>query len=225
MMSADSVDAHVQLQPPGQTVGALRLVVFGGLLCIFDVTYSSISRHRGTYDGWRFDFLSDTVGVAMILAGLYRLMKLKVPGNYKSRLTFVSVVAWCSLAATIVKHRVFESPEAWSIALHVLSLVRLAAIVVFCSAMVQLGSHWRLPRAQASFQRTRLLFLLLYVAPLTVVELWIWTDGFGSGSELKVETGWAFVLVAILAIPLVHLFVSTSRLRGELEAQLALAGA
>lgn len=202
---------------PQQTSGALHCVFFGGLLCLLDITHSSISVFRGQTNGWRFDFLSDTLGVILILYAISTLHRVRLRTNYQGYLQFVSIVAFLSLIDTIHTHWIYERHELVRAMTTILSLARLAAVMAFCTAMVTLARFVGGDAAARSFRITRRLFAVLYVAPLAVLYM----VGLAAIAGAKVSfhwTGWwVNGILVVFALPLFHFFVSTRRLKFSME--------
>lgn len=217
MTMSFSVPPLSELPTPQQTVRALHCVFFGGLLCLVDITHSSIARFRGELSGWRFDFLSDTLGVILILFALHTLRRFNLGGRYDGHLRFAWCVAWLSLFDTIHAHWIYDRSEFVRAAIAVLSLTRLVAIMAFCTAMITLAGFVVAGTAVRSFRTTRLLFAMLYVAPLAVLYLLHLAALAGAKVSFHWTGEWVVGLLAIFALPLVHFFVSTRRLKASLE--------
>ena len=63
---------------------ALRLIFWGGLLCIFDVTIGHTVNGRG----FKFDFLNDALGAIMIAVGVFQLGAIQVHNRYGTVMTW-----------------------------------------------------------------------------------------------------------------------------------------
>ena len=99
--------------------------------------------------------------------------------------------------------------------LSILALIYLAAIVVFCSSMMFLCETNHLPRAAGSWRFTRLLFILIIVVPIGLVYFAGMVAMLG-GTSFRLNLGPAgLVLLPVFATPVIHLFVSTSRMKSE----------
>lgn len=196
MLSADHVASAVK---------PLRMIFWGGVLWIFDVTFTS--------GGFRLDLLDDTVGVLLIAAALFRLARAPVPGRYHPIMSFLRVVAVASLFSTAVKHFTFDYPAPLSFLLAVISLAQLVATVLFCAAMKMFCDHAALPQVARSWHVTLLLFGLIYTLPLGLFYA-AGLVALATGTQLHLSLGlWALLLLPIFVAPLIHLFVSTSRMR------------
>jgi hypothetical protein len=191
----------------------LHCVFFGGLLCLLDITHSSVTTFRGGASGWRFDFLSDTVGVVLILLAIHTLRRFTLYGRYQGCLLFAWAVAWLSLLDTIHAHWIYDRSELVRTITAVLSLARLAAVMAFCTAMVTLAGFIGGDAAARSFRTTRLLFAVLYVAPLSLLYFLHLSALAGANVNFRWTGWWVTGILAVFALPLVHFFVSTRRLR------------
>lgn len=187
------------------TVTPLRCIFWGGLLCIFDFTFSG--------HGYKFDILNDFLGMILITGGVLRIATLEVTRSYARGMAFVCLVSLAATAEAALDHFVFPRGEALAMALTILALAQLGAIVVFCVTMRLLCSATGLPEPAASWKTTTVLFVAIYVLPLGL---------FYSAALVAMLTRESFhinlgpaglLLLPVFAIPVIHLFVSTSRMR------------
>jgi hypothetical protein len=75
----------------------------------------------------------------------------------------------------------------------------------------------RLARSVASWRLTTTLFVVIYLLPLGFFYLAAaWAIATGSSFHINLGAG-GLLLLPIFAVPLIHLFVSTSRMRHEAE--------
>ena len=74
-----------------RTILPLRLVFWGGLICVFDLTFSQTVNG----EGWEFDVLNDFVGMFMITWGVFQLAKIHVHERYCTATLFVRPSSWC----------------------------------------------------------------------------------------------------------------------------------
>jgi hypothetical protein len=194
-------------------VRPLRWIFWGGILCIFDVTFSSTTNG----EGFRFDLLDDTLGAVLITWGVVRLARAPVPGRYGAVMRFVVGVAAATIVETAIKHWVFPHPDWLSFLLTVLGLCQTAAIILFCLAMRWFCEEAGLPRVAASWRVTFLLYVVLYGVPMGLLQLAGLVATMTGGSFHWDLGAGAVLLVAGVLVPLVHLFVSTSRMRRAAE--------
>jgi hypothetical protein len=202
-----------------EAVTPLRMIFWGGLLCIFDLSFSSTtSINNGPPTGFRFDVLNDFVGMLLITIAVSKLSAFAIDPFYRSAMRFVFVCAVLNCIEAFVDHFVFPAPAIVDVAWNLLGLASLAATVVFCTCMHRLSWEFSLHRSADSWLTTRWLVIFLWVIPLGLLDL------FGLGAML---TGQSFHLdigllmlpvLAVLIVPLVHLFISTSRMRRDAEA-------
>jgi hypothetical protein len=103
------------------------------------------------------------------------------------------------------------------IILNLFGLVTLLAIVAFCIAMCWFCLEAGLSAAARSWNVTTLLFVLIYLFPLGLLYL-VTAVTMASGQSFNMNLGPAGLLILpVFAVPVVHLFVSTSRLKRGAE--------
>ncbi len=211
MISADQVRSAVR---------PLRLIFWGGLLCIFDLSISSTTRVAGSVTGFKFDLLDDTVGAILITMGVVRLGAIAGVRDprYRQVMRLIRWVCYAAIVETIDAHFIYDRPEPFVFLLHAFGLVRLAATIAFCIAMRWFcESAPGLDLATRSWRTTTSLLVFLYALPLAF---------FYSASLVAIATRSPFHLdlgpaglcfLFVLVAPLIHMFVSTSRMAREAE--------
>lgn len=197
----------MELSPESDIVRAvtpLRLVFLGGLLCVIDVSI----------DG--FDLLPDLLGLLLICVAVIRLRRFRVDDRYHSVMTAVAAAAVVSTGIWIFDQLPTRLPPLVSALRMLFSLLELAAIVAFALAMRWLAVAAGLDRAARSWQVTTVLFVAIYLLPLGLFDL-VAVGALVTGSSFSFDLGPAgfFLLMPVLVLPLIHLFVSTSRMRNE----------
>jgi hypothetical protein len=196
-----------------RATGPLALIFWGGLLCVFDLTFTQTTNGQG----FKCDVLNDAVGTLLIAVGVSRLAALPVPGRYRSAMRFVQLVAILAVLNAVRAHFVVPLPAAVQAALALFGLVTLAAIVTFCVAMRWLCEHAGLRAAARSWAVTTVLFVVIYLLPLGGLYV-VMAGAAATGREFQLKLGpAALLLVLVFAIPLIHLFVSTVRMRRAAE--------
>ncbi len=200
-----------------QAVKPLRLIFWGGLLLFLDFHFTSTVNG----EGFRFDVLNDTLGAVLVTVGVFRLARLGgsfVHPRYPAAMTFAKAVCVASIFETALKHLVFVHPPPLALLLTLLGLAQLAAMVIFCVAMRWLCAAAGLTGAAQSWRTTAIRFLVLLALPLgfafaaAVVAI-------ATGGSFNVNVGWGVLLViAVILVPPIHFFVSTSRMRRAAEA-------
>jgi len=197
----------------------LRLVFWGGLLCLIDV------HSNWNIDGqvWKIDFISDAIGALGIAWGVFRLSMLRVEGWYRTAMTLVLAVASVAVLVAVHDHFVYDQPQWVSVALRLAPVVGLIATVVFCMAMRRLSTTAGLEHAERSWKVTTQLVVFISLIPLGVVH------AADAVATLRGETS-IFQLPSLLVtlavaqiIPLAHFFVSTSRMAHEAESTASVA--
>lgn len=198
-------------------VNPLRFIFWGGILWIFDLTFTYTI--NGT--GFRLDILDDTVGTLLITFGIFHLASAPVGGRYRTAMTFVKAVALLSVVETVIKHFVFEYPAPLTFFIGVLAVCQLAATVVFCMAMKRFCEEAALADVARSWRITLILFWLIYALPLGIFYL-ASLGAMAAGTSFSLNLGiGGLLLLPVFAVPLVHLFVSTSRMRRAAEKGIA----
>ena len=186
----------------------LRLIFWGGLLCLFDFWFTSGSKRSG----FKLDILNDFVGMILITVGVFRIVAAMPPGKERRTLNLIGTVAVFSTLAAFLGHLVFEHPEPLSWALSILSLAELWAILVFCAIMGSACRHGGLDAASRSWNTTFVLFFVIYLIPLGFFHLAALV-AMGTRSEFRIDLGPAgLLLLPVFFWPMVHFFVSTSRM-------------
>jgi hypothetical protein len=187
----------------------LRLIFWGGLLCLFDVTISNQSNGHG----FLVDFLNDFVGMTLITIGVFKILGLRLGENRRWRLRFVAVVCIGSSAMALLNHFIFPRAELFFWAGSILCLAELAAILFFCAAMRSICRRAGAAGASASWKTTFFLFLFILVLPLGLLQL-IGMIATLAGSSFNFPLGVAGILIlAAFFIPFIHFFVSISRMK------------
>jgi hypothetical protein len=190
----------------------LRLIFWGGLLVIFDFTFTTTTNGRG----FRCDVLDDTLGMILITVGVFRLARFPVPGSYRTMMSAINVIAVLGIIRSVDHHFIYDSPDWFGLMGMVLVLAELAAVILFCTCMRRLALEAGLRGIAASWAVTRLLFLALYVLPLGLFYLAA-LGAVVTGRSFHINLGPAgLLLLLIFVIPCVHLFVSTSRFKRAL---------
>lgn len=199
----------MQRHPISRAVAPLRCVFWGGLICVFDITYSVWSGGRG----FRIDVLDDAVGALLIAVGVFRLGALPADGRYVAAMVFVRLVAFLAVLDEIRAHVAVQVSTPEFFLLHVFGFVSMLAIVVFARAMRRLCEIHRLHDAASSWSVTTILFVIVYLLPLGLFY-GLGAVAIAAGESFRVDLGPAgLVAMPVFAIPLIHLFVSTSRMK------------
>ena len=198
---------HADLQ---SAVRPLRWIFWGGLICSFDVHYSTVVNGRG----WQIDILSDVVGMALIVAGLVRLLAVRVHDRYATVLRVCLAVAVLELLDAVRGHFIQPWPTPVVVGASLLHLLGFVATALFCVAMRWMCDAHGLADASRSWRTTLILFLVVWVIPLGGLQI-AGLVAMATGSSWHVDVGSLVVLLVLLVlamlVPLVHFFVSTSR--------------
>ena len=196
-------------------VTPLRLIFWGGILCLFDFKFSWL---EGAREGFQIDFINDFVGTILITVGLFRIAPLVRPGRVRGGMYFLAGVAVVSSAAAALDHFIFPRPEALTWATGLLSLVELASMTLFAACMRVACLDLGLERAARSWLTTAVLFFVVYVLPLGAFHA-IGLISMANRSNFRIDLGpLGLLLLPLFLVPLIHLFISTSRMRRDAAA-------
>ena len=191
----------------------LRLIFWGGLLSVFDLTF--------TGNWWRFDVLSDMVGLVMIVWAVYRLGRFEVHRSYQLAMRFVLMAAVLACFKAAHDHFIYATPAAMDVTVSVIGVLAMAATVVFCFGMKWLCRRFDLDRSERSWKVTAVLFVCVYAIPHGLFCI-VAAIAAAIGSPIDLELGRGMILVvAIFALPLIHLFLSTSRMQRDIQSQVS----
>lgn len=192
----------------------LRMIFWGGLVCLVDVSTSTTINGEGT----RFDFVSDVVGTLLIAFATFRLCKVDIHERYMQWMGLVYGVALFAVLDAIRAHIITPLPAFVSLMLYLFGIVELAAIIAFTVALRWFCETVDLQDAAQSWRTTTRLFLFVYAIPLGILHLAMGI-ALVMGESIDVDLGpIELLLLPIFAAPVVHLFISTSRMKGGAEA-------
>jgi hypothetical protein len=169
----------------------LRMIFWGGLLCIFDFTLYQTTTYNYVHisytEGFKFDILSDALGAFLIAVAVFRLATIPVHDRYAKVMKLLKIVSVLAVLDAIRDHFIIPLPEEFQLTLKLFNLITLIATVTFCVAMRWLCEEAQLHKAAQSWRLTTALFIIFGVA--------------------------GFLLPLSLVIPFIHLFISTSRMK------------
>ncbi|MHC4714994.1 MAG: hypothetical protein ACYTAN_17265 [Planctomycetota bacterium] len=195
-----------------RVITSLRLVFWGGLLVVLDLTITS--------GGFTVDILNDFVGMILVSVGVWRLSEIRFDERYTSAMTFARVVAVIATIGCFIKMIMPGLPPVLALLIQMFQVITVIALVAFCISMRRLCDAGMLSRAAASWKMTTALVVLMYLVPLVLALGPSIAMGI-QGKTYKYDIGFfpALLLVAVFLIPLVHFFVSTSRMKRGIAAR------
>jgi hypothetical protein len=201
-----------------QAIVPLRLIFWGGLLCVLDFSISNTTTINGQIvSGYKFDFLNDFLGMLLVTLGIHRLMQFDLDTTYRANMIVVFVVALVNCFIAFADHFVFDTPTPLALLLALFSIATLVATILFCTAMLQLADAYGMWHSSVSWRFTRLLVIAIWVVPFGLLNL-LMLGVLLTGRSFHFSIGWFMVLVLLtMLVPLVHLFISTSRMKNEAE--------
>ena len=189
-----------------RAVGPLRLIFWGALLCVLDFSING------------FDILNDTIGTLLLALGVWGFSTWPVEeASYRPRLQLLQVVAVIAVFHSISAQLPVESPPAVTLLETLFSIVKLAASVLFCMVMMQVCGEAGLIPATQSWAITRNLFFWIYAVPLGLFHV-IAMGAILTDSSFHIDLGpLALLLLPVFLGPLIHFFISTSRMKRDAE--------
>lgn len=194
-------------------IKALKFIFWGGILCIFDITVSSLVNGQG----YKFDFLNDFVGMLMITFSVFSLSKIMVSNAYQSRMLFVKVISVLACVDTFHSHFIYDSPVLFSYMSSILGICTLIAIVIFCSCMLELSQAAGLVESIKKWRTTRTLFIVIYLIPLGLFYI-AGLIAMITGKSFNINLGvGGFALLAVFFVPLYFILKSSSTMKREIE--------
>jgi len=196
----------------------LRLIFWGALLCIIDITFTITTNGQG----FQLDIFDDTVGTILIAFGVSRLASMQVHRKYTSVMRFVQTIAILSILDSIRAHFVTPLPNELIIIINLFQIIMLAAIISFIIAMRWFCDKAGLVMSSRSWRTSKFLFIWIYLFPLGIWYL-ISIVATAISKPFSIDLGLAwpfllpvlFLLFVILLIPFIHLFITTSRMMRE----------
>ena len=198
------------------TILPLRLIFWGGLICIFDVTFSQTVNGVG----WKIDIFNDFVGMLMITWSVFRLGRIRFSDRYRTAMLFVQIIAVLSCISALHDHLIYDIHPLVSLLLSILGMLSMLALVVFCLAMVWLCREAVLLRSEKSWRITLLLFVFIYLIPLGLFHFAA-VIAFVADFSIYIDLGPAgLLLLPVFCIPIVFVFISTSRMKTDAESSI-----
>jgi|JYMV01.1.fsa_nt_gi hypothetical protein len=191
-----------------RTISPLRFIFWGGIICVLEISIN------------QFDLLNDVIGTIMVTWGVFRISGIKVHDRYSTAMLFNKIVAVLACLVSIQDQIPYQRPLLLVVILSLIVVAWMIATVVFCVAMRWLCAEANLARSARSWKTTILLFVFIYLIPLGGI--------FSAGAvavameaSFNINLGPAgLLLLPVLVAPLIHLFVSTSRMKNEAQSSI-----
>jgi uncharacterized membrane protein len=190
----------------------LRLVFWGGVLNVVDIRVNDI------------DLVSDLLGTTLMLVGLWKLSGIRVDAAYRKGLLFATLAAALSLVGQLFDFAPPQVRRSAAAFVEFAGFLEVVAVAIFAVMMARLAKAAELPDVAADWRRTLKWFLFCFVAPVGLLRagatLWVLA---GRPRFTLPDFPLSFWLVAILLffamllVPWIRLFMSTSRLRKALQ--------
>ena len=181
----------------------LRWIFWGALLWIIDIKIDHV------------DLANDFIASILVVMGVMRLARIDVSDRYRTVMGWVRAVAILSVPITCIKMIASNFDQAITVLLTIVSLAQLAATVAFCVAMRWFCIEAGLKRSAESWRLTTIFFVTLFAGPLSLLYGYILISQL-TGMRWTLNVGTSVVLILlVLLVPIVHFFMSTSRMRRE----------
>jgi hypothetical protein len=180
-------------------------VFWGAIICVFDIRLNG------------FDVINDVIGAVLIAWGVFRLGGFPVDNRYRRAMLFVKIVSILCIGEAVNAHFRYEVPRPMTFLWHLYGIAKMLATVVFCVAMRWLCIAAGLPNSERSWNTTTVLFAVIYLIPWGLLHI-VWIICLITGESFRFDLGPAALpVLLVFFVPLMHLFVSTSRMRREAE--------
>ncbi len=200
------------LQHMAMIIRSLRLIFWGMLICIIDITLTVQSGRQG----FRFDIINDVIGMIMITAGVVALRRLEVHTRYHRALTLVRDIGLVGCVYAVLEHFFYPPPDFMRVIASILGLLNLLAILIFTFSMGWLCRAAGLARSEGHWRVNCQLWIFFHLIPLGLHYMVSILGVAGHSWRSNFEWGGIVLLmIAILCVPLIHLFISTSRMDQE----------
>jgi hypothetical protein len=187
--------------------------LWGTLLVLFDITYTSTSNGAG----FRVDFISDSVGLLLITVAVGRLRHIPMDSSYATGMIFVHWVSILSLLESLMQHFVFDSPWLLTFLSSVLGIARIVAVLSFCACMRHVSREALLDDAERIWLRTLVFFFVLYGIPLGVL-LTMGLVAMVTGQPPRLDPGSNIVWLGVLfLLPLLSFVSATATMARSAE--------
>ena len=198
-------EIHLQAGEIKRAISPLRLIFWGGIICVLDFKFNG------------FDILNDVAGTIMIAWGVFKLSEFRIDERYRTVMLFVKIISILCIIQAIHAHFHYKVHDLISFLLYLLGIAKMLATVLFCVAMRWLCTAAGLAKSNESWKLTTILFALIYMVPIGLLHL-VWIVYLITGQTFHYNLGPAALLFLIVfLIPVVHLFISTSRMKTEAE--------
>jgi hypothetical protein len=175
-------------------VGPLRRIFWGGIIVLLDINING------------FDLSNDVIGAILIAIGVTWLGSVDVGNRYRSGMRFVKIMAYISILTSILA--LFNESSLAPI-LTVVAVPGQIAVVVFCVCMRWFCIEGGLPKSAESWRLTTIFFSVLMGFYLIGIMVGL------TGSRVSIQGPVALLVLLAMFVPIVHLFISTSRMKKE----------
>ncbi len=202
-----------------QAIKPLRMIFWGAVLILLNIScFWSLPGFR-----INLDIFNDLVGAILIAVGVTRLARLAVNHRYACFMRWAAVAAWLNLVPQALHSVVFAHPRPLSAMLSAIGLASMVGVFGFLWSMRILAQAAGLERSARSWTVTTILMQVFWVAPLSVLYSITAFVSITSQPEFDYDLGAGVVpVVALALLPLVHFFVSTSRMLRDARILVAL---
>ena len=205
---------------------ALTIILIGWALCIVNVNVGSSSIFQFAI-GLNLDFVSKVLGYGLIVFGISKLLKFHVSENYQLLMRVAMVVGACNGAIVVFER--FTPVWFWlRLPGLMLTIVSVAGMCAFVSAMIEFARHYNLVNAHRVWKKSLVVAawwgaFLVAKTGFELIELTNWTAlAFNTKQFIKWTFGFYGPIsgtAAILGIvTFVFATVSIFKMHKEIEA-------
>jgi hypothetical protein len=126
--------------PSNDILSSLRLFFWGGLLCLCDVSI----KYPQYGNGFKIDILSDTVGLLLILFGLFKIKNTCFELKCQSLYYFTVIMSTSYLLVSIHNHFIYSVPKPIIAIISLITICYYISILVFYVIMIRVFKYFDL---------------------------------------------------------------------------------
>ncbi len=180
------------------------------MICAIDITIKS--------GNFKFDILNDVIGMILITTGVFRLARIDAPDSYRKAMGLVKLVCVIATIKTFVDQWTFEKSHEAEALWSAWEFAEIAAILLFCFAMRLLCTRMGLEGPTRSWRTTSTLFVIFFALPVGGLHAFLIFRALASHHSSVDIGALGLLFLLVIFIPMIHLFVSTSRMKRAAEA-------
>jgi hypothetical protein len=204
--------------PSRQTIQALRLLFWCGILYILDFNLSC----GGGDCTSGFDIFTDIIGLILISIGIFKLDTEEVLESYSEKMWFIKLASLLAIIIQIIPWSRIPALDGVDLILGVIIVI---AIGTFSQVMHSLSRDQGFSRSEHLWKKTHLAVIAVYVIPtclfslLSLVIIILNRFSLYEISYHSLHPAIAVILlvsIPVFFLPLVLLFLATNKLKSEI---------